>query len=574
MDTAANHCPWGSIAMTRTDTVDLTISGTLVDVLNGTLRETTVAVDDGEIVALADRPANREIEAEYIAPGLIDAHMHIESSMVTAAHYGNAVLDRGVTSVVADPHEIANVCGLAGVRGMIKDAAHTPLKIRFTAPSSVPASHLQDGGATLDAAAVEDLLGDEQVIALGEVMNVPGVLAGEEAIHDKIEAARERGLTVDGHAPRVTGSELQSVAQYLDTDHESVTEAEALEKLNAGMRVYIREGSCSKNLDRLIGLVNRSDVDSRRLSLCSDDRDVSELMELGSVDFAVRRAIEDGIDPVEAIQLATINTAESYGVPFGRVAPGAPADLALLDDLAAWDVEHVVVDGVVDPSLEAPPETAVETDTVAFDRVEPAELALEYAGSGPARVQVIDAVGRIQTKRTEQALPVESRDGTDIVVPDPTADVAAISVIERHGGSGNIGNGFVHGLGLDRGAVGVTVAHDAHNCLVVGAAFDPMAAVANHLGEVGGGVAAYDPTTDTIETLELPVGGLMSDEPLAVVTEQFETVQSQARALGLDHEGGVHTLTFLALEVIPELRLTTNGLVDIAAFEYTDVILD
>lgn len=560
--------------MTQADTVDLAISGTLVDVLNGTLRETTVAVDDGEIVALADRPADREIEAEYIAPGLIDAHMHIESSMVTAARYGNAVLDRGVTSVVADPHEIANVSGEAGVRGMIDDAEHTPLKVRFTAPSSVPASHLQDGGATLDAAAVEDLLDDDSVIALGEVMNIPGLIAGDETVHEKIDAARERGLTVDGHAPRVTGAELQEVARHLDNDHESVTESEALEKLHAGMRVYIREGSCSKNLDELIGLVDRSDVDSRRLSLCSDDRDVTELVELGSVDFAVRQAIEHGVDPVEAVQLATINTAESYGLPFGRVAPGAPADLVVLDDLSEWDVDHVIVDGVVDPSPEEPPTTAVETDTVSFDPVEPAQLGLEYAGSGSARVQVIDAVGRIQTERTERELPVESRDGTDLVVPDPAADVAAMSVIERHGGPGNVGNGFVHGLGLDRGAVGVTVAHDAHNCLVAGTDFDSMASVANHLGEIGGGVAAYDPAGDTMETLELPVGGLMSDEPLAAVDEQFEEVQSRAREMGLDHEGGVHTLTFLALEVIPELRLTNNGLVDVDAFEYTDVILE
>ncbi|MFT4946028.1 MAG: adenine deaminase [Natronomonas sp.] len=560
--------------MTRADPVDLTISGTLVDVLNGTLRETTVAVDDGAVVALADRPADREIEAEYIAPGLIDAHMHIESSMVTAARYGNAVLDRGVTSVITDPHEIANVCGLAGVRGMIEDAAHTPLKIRFTAPSSVPASRLQDGGATLDTAAVEDLLDDDRVIALGEVMNIPGVAAGDAAVHDKIAAARDRGLTVDGHAPRVTGAELQEVSRYLDNDHESVTEAEALETLYAGMRVYIREGSCSKNLDELIGLVDRADVDSRRLSLCSDDRDVTELVELGSVDFALRRAIEHGVDPVEAVQLATINAAESYGLPSGRVAPGAPADLVLLDNLAEWDVDNVVVDGVVDPATDEPPETAVETDTVSFDPVEPAALALDYARSGPARVQVIDAVGRIQTERTERELPVESRDGTDVVVPDPAADVVAMSVIERHGCPGNVGNGFVHGLGLDRGAVGLTVAHDAHNCLVAGTEFTAMARVATHLEEIGGGVAAYDPAVDTMETLELPVGGLMSDEPLTTVDDRFRAVESRAERLGLDHEGGVHTLSFLALEVIPELRLTNNGLVDVDAFEYTDVILN
>ena len=264
--------------MSATERVDLTISGTLVDVTNGTLRDETVAIDDGEIVALADRPADRDIEAGYIAPGLIDAHMHVESSMVTAARYGNAVLPRGVTSVVADPHEIANVCGLAGVRGMIADADHTPLKMRFTAPSSVPASHLQDGGATLTVDDVAELLDEEAVIALGEVMNIPGVLAGDDEVHGKIDAARRRGMPVDGHAPRVTGDALQTVARYLDNDHESVTEAEAFEKLQAGMRVYIREGSCSKNLDDLIALLDREDVDSRQISLCSDDRDVTELV--------------------------------------------------------------------------------------------------------------------------------------------------------------------------------------------------------------------------------------------------------------------------------------------------------
>ena len=563
--------------MTATDTVDLSISGTVVDVTNGTLRETSVAIDDGEIVALGDRPADREIQTEYIAPGLIDAHMHVESSMVTASRYGNAVLERGVTSVVADPHEIANVCGVSGVRGMIEDASYTPLKMRFTAPSSVPASHLQDGGATVGVEDVRELLADERVIALGEVMNIPGLLAGDETVHAKIEAARESGLTVDGHAPRVTGDDLQAVARYLDNDHESVTAAEALEKLHAGMRVYIREGSCSKNLDELIALVDRDDVDSRRLSLCSDDRDVTELVELGSVDFAVERAIEHGVDPVEAVQMATINTAESYGLPFGRVQPGAPADLVCLSDLTSWDVDHVVIDGVPDPTegIGEPPATTVETDTVSFEAVEPADLAIERLSGGPVRVQVIDSIGRIQTARMERELPIERLGGgPEVVTPDPAADVVALSVIERHGGDGSIGNGFVHGLGLDRGAVGMTVAHDAHNCLVAGTSFDAMARVANHLEAVGGGVATFDPDTETMETLELPVGGLMSDEPLASVNEQFRTVETAAREMGLDHEGGVHALTFLALEVIPERRLTNNGLVDVEAFEYTDVVLE
>jgi adenine deaminase len=554
--------------------VDLAIHGTIVDVSNGCLRESTVAVDDGEIVALADRPAERELEAEYIAPGLVDAHMHVESSMVTAPHYGAAVLPRGVTSVVADPHEIGNVCGVAGVRGMIADAEHTPMKLRFTVPSSVPASHLQDGGATIDADDVAALLDDEDVIALGEVMNVPGLVAGDPEIHAKIDAARERGLVVDGHAPRVTGADLQEAARYLDNDHESVTLDEALEKLHAGMRVYIREGSCSKNLDELIGLVDRDDVDSRRLSLCSDDRDATELRELGSVDFAVRRAIEHGVDPVEAVGLATINTAESYGLPFGRIEPGAPADLVLLSDLRAWEVERVLVDGVVDPVTDDPPPTEIATGTVEFEPVDPADLAVEATGSAPVTVRLIDSVGRIQTERATAAVPATELDGDEVLAADPDADLLPISVIERHGGDGAVGNGFVRGLGLDRGAVGTTVAHDAHNCLVAGASHGAMARVANHLREIDGGVAAYDPDADSVESLALPVGGLVADDPLPEVQRRFAAVESAAESVGLSHEGGLHVLTFLALEVIPELRLTNNGLVDVDAFEHVDVIAE
>ena len=557
------------------DAVDLTVEGTLVDVTNGTLRETTVAVDDGEVVAFGDRPADRHIETAYIAPGLIDAHMHVESSMVTVPQYGAAVLPRGVTSIVTDPHEVANVCGAEGVRAMIADAQHTPLKARFTVPSSVPASHLQDGGAELGVDAVTDLLADDEVIALGEVMNIPGLLASDETVHGKIEAARERGLTVDGHAPRVTGEDLQTVARYLDNDHESVTRAEALEKLHAGMRVYIREGSCSKNLDDLISLVGDDAVDSRRLSLCSDDRDVVELVELGSVDYAVRAAIDHGVDPVEAVQLATRNTAESYGLPFGRVEPGAPADLVLLSDLDSWTVEHVVVDGVVDPldGTPNPPPTAVETGTVEFPPVGAADLAIEH--DGPATVRVIDAFDRLQTARMDHDLSPreDGPDGTASVLgADRDADVLPLSVIERHGGDGGIGNGFVHGLGLDRGAVGMTVAHDAHNCIVTGTSFDAMAQAADTLRECGGGVAVVDPQGEETASLALPVAGLMSDRPLQEVKADFERVEEGARALGFDHEGGLHVLTFLALEVIPEYRLTNNGLVDVDRFEHVDVL--
>ncbi|WP_459191092.1 adenine deaminase [Halosimplex sp. J119] len=561
--------------MSDDDRVDLLVRGTLVDVVTGRLTETPVAVADGEIVALEERPAVREIEAEYITPGLIDAHMHVESSMVTLPRYGRAVVPRGVTSVVHDPHEIANVLGTAGVEGMIADAAQTPLKARFTVPSSVPASHLQDGGATIGVDAVADLLDADRVVALGEVMNIPGVLAGDETVHGKIAAARERGLAVDGHAPRVRGSDLQEVARFLDNDHESITLPEAREKVAAGLRVYLREGSSSKNLADLVGLVD--EVDSRRLSLCTDDRDVVDLVERGGVDFAVAKAIELGVDPVEAVQLATINTAESYGLPFGRVEPGAPADLVLLSDLESWDVSHVIVDGEVDPTADGePPASAIATDTVSFPPVAATDLALEHNGPGPVEVRVIDAVGGLQTARMQASVPVEPTpdEATTALAADTAADLLPIAVIERHGGDGGIGRGFVHGLGLDRGAVGSTVAHDAHNCIVAGADHDSMATLANHLRAVGGGVGAYDPEDDSVTSLSLPVGGLMSDDPLAAVKARFEAVEAAARDLGLSHDGGLMELSFLALEVIPEYRLTNNGLADAERFEHVDVVVD
>jgi adenine deaminase len=568
--------------------VDTVVSGTLVDVHTGHLRAGHVAVDDGEIVALADRPADRRLDANYVAPGLIDAHVHVESSMVTLPEYGRAVLPRGVTSVVYDPHELANVLGEAGVRAVVADGAETPLKARFTVPSSVPASELQDAGATVDADAVASLLDLDGVVALGEVMDIPGLLARDESVHAKIRAARERGLVVDGHMPGVAGERLDEAARFLDTDHESVTLAEARERVERGVRVHLREGSSSRNLSALLPLVE--EVDSRRLALCTDDREVVDLIDEGGVDHAVRRAMAAGADPVEVVQMATLNAAEAYDLPFGRLAPGAPADLVLLDDLEDWAVDHVLVDGRLDPTAGGETGTTdLPRDTVTFDPVDAETLAVDAPGgsdAGPVEVRVVDAVGGIQTEAMATTVP--AADGR--LLPDPAADVAALAVIERHGKGGGIGRGFVHGLGIDRGAVGSTVAHDAHNCVVAGADHESMATVANHLREVGGGVAAYDPDPDPegeagpdgegardagpegLTSLALPVAGLVSEEPIETVAERYEAVESRAAALGLV-DAGLMELSFLALEVIPTYRLTNRGLVDVEAGDYVDVVV-
>ncbi len=572
--------------------VDLLLRGTLVNVHTGTLEDGAVAVDDGEIVALEERPAERELEAAYVAPGLIDAHMHVESSMVPLVRYADAVVPRGVVGIIWDPHEIGNVLGESGIRSAIADVEKTPLKARITVPSSVPASGLQLGGATVGPEAVDRLLDTDAVVALGEVMDVPAVVAGDETVHEKIAAARERGLTVDGHMPRVTGPTLQEAARFLDTDHESISLEEARAKADAGVRVYLREGSSSTDLATLAPLVE--EIDTRFLSLCTDDRDIVDLVDRGGIDDVLRRAIAEGIDPVTAVQMASLNTAESYGLPFGRLQPGAPADLVLLSDLETWAVNHVLVDGVVDPtdgsaqwrrveerrsgeaadrrSTGSSAETSVtelSTDTVACGPVSPSELAHPApTETDSVTVRVIDSVDGIQTARDTATVPV--RDG--VLVANREADVIPLAVIDRHRSDGPIGTGFVHGLGLDRGAIATTVAHDAHNLVVAGRTHDAMATVATELCELGGGIAVFDPASDAITALSLPIAGLLSDQPLAVCRDQFEAVESAAAQIGLTDET-LLGVTFLSLEVIPELRLTSNGLVDVDRMTYVDVVV-
>jgi len=466
------------------------------------------------------------------------------------------------------------VLGADGVRAFCADADRTPLKARLTVPSSVPASGRQDSGAVLDSDAVEALLDMDEAIALGEVMDLDGVLAGDDDIHEKIRSARERDLPVDGHVPGVTGPELHELARYLDNDHESVELAEARAKADAGMHVYLREGSTSKNLDALVDLVDA--VDSRRLALCTDERNVVDLLDSGGVNTAVRKAMKLGVGPVTAVQLATLNVAEVYDLPAGRIEPGAPADMVLLSDLETWSVDHVIVDGVVDPTAgpSPAPGSVLPSDTVRFDHVAPTDLAIEHDGPGPVTVRVVSAVGDFRTERHTASVPVECRGDTGVLCSNPDEDILPMAVIERHDGPGNVGRGFVHNLGLDRGAVGTTVAHDAHNCVVTGVTHEATARVANRLRESGGGLCVYDPETDDCTTLPLPIAGLLSAKPVQETAAAFEAVSDAAESIGLSVPGGIMELSYLALEVIPTYRLTNNGLVDVAEGSFVDVVVE
>ncbi len=552
--------------------VDLLVRGTVVDVLTGTLDDRVVAIDNGEVVAFGDRPADRELEAEFVAPGLINAHMHIESTMLTLPQYADAVLPRGVTAVIADPHEIGNVLGMEGVEALCRQNATTPLKARFGAPSCVPATDLQDAGATIGPDEVATLCEREDVVALAEVMDIDALLAGDPDLHAKIAAAREAGVRVDGHLSGISGAELQEAARYLDNDHESRTYAAGKEKAYAGVRLHLRQGSSSKNLTALLPLVK--EIETRRLSLCTDNFYVGDLQESAGMDEAVRMCIEAGTDPVTAVQMATVNTADAYGLPFGRIAPGAPADLVLLDDLESWDVDRVIVDGQVDPTSNT---TSTQPEpfrrkTVAFDLEGPRDLAHPAPGPGEHRVRVID---HTDETTAEMITTVSASDG--VLAPDFDQDVLPVAVVERHGKNAGIGTGLVHGFGLTRGAIASTVAHDAHNLVVVGATHEAMLRVAERLRDVGGGLAAYDPAAadgGRFTTLELPIAGLLSHEPASAVADQLTALDAAARTLGLSLPGGVMELDNLTLEVIPELRLTNRGLVDVRAGEYLDVCVD
>jgi len=569
--------------------VDLLVRGRLVNVLTGTIEERAVAVDDGAVVGFGERPARETHEAAYVAPGLINGHMHVESTMLSLPRFAEVAVPRGVTGVVTDPHEIANVLGVAGVRELAAHAAHTPLRARFTVPSSVPASDLQDAGARLGPDAVADLLDADRVVGLAEVMDVEGVVGGDPAVHAKIDAARERGLVVDGHMPRVTGRRLDEAARHLDTDHESRAFEEAREKAAAGVRIHLREGSSSSDLAALAPLVDA--VDGRRLMLCTDNLYVDDLRDRGGIDGVVRRAIDLGVDPVEAVQMATINVAETYGLPFGRIKPGAPADLVLLSELETWDVDRVVVDGVVDPvaGAPAPPTYELDHNSVHLDPVDPADLARSVpAESGSGRrngggdrdgsgdgngeretrtVRVIDHTGAVTVEDRGEVPVVDGRLG-----PNPDSDLLSAAVIERHGGDGGVGVGFVHGFGLDRGALASTVAHDAHNLVVVGADYAAMARAANELRAVGGGLTVVDPDAGTT-TLPLPVGGLVSQEPAGAVARQYAAVEAAARAIGTALPKGIMALDNLSLEVVPEIRLTNRGLVDVERMEHVDLLV-
>ena len=540
----------------------------IINTFVGIIEEGNVAIYGDRIAGIGNYLKAKEIidlKGSYLAPGLINGHTHIESSMLHPAQYAQAVVPRGTSAVITDLHEIANVAGFDGIKFVLDWAQKLPLDMFFMAPSCVPATHMETSGAEIKAQDIKKILKMKNVIGLGEMMNFPGVISGDREVLKKVTAAQGKFI-IDGHAPSVTNKQLNAyLAAGIRSDHESTTTEEGREKLRRGMYLMIREGSSEKNLSALLPLVNAKTF--KRCFFVVDDRSCSDLLREGDIDAVVRKAIQSGLEPVRAIQLATINTAEYFRLyDRGGIAPGYIANLITITDLPKLEIDMVFYKGGLVATagnyLMSTLNTSAKelTDTV---RIKPFGIeALKLTTSGES-LPVIEIIpGQIVTKRRIER--VKTKDG--VVMPDLQEDILKLAVVERHKASGNIGLGLVKGFGLKRGALASSIAHDSHNIVAVGTNDPDIFTAIKEIEKLQGGlVVCVD--GKIMAALPLPIAGLLSPEPLEAVVKKFENVEKTASGLGNIPTAPFALLSFIALPVIPELRLTDMGLVDVIEFK-------
>lgn len=543
----------------------------LINVCSGECYAADVAMADGLVVGVSVPGAGyvgqeeRDLAGRWLAPGLIDGHMHIESTMLVLSEFARLVVPRGVTTVMLDPHEFANVMGVEGIRYVLAAGRNLPLSAYIMLSSCVPASPFESPHRVLMAEDLLPLLTDERVLGLAEMMNMPGVLQGDEQVLAKITATRAHGLVVDGHAPGLKELNLNAYATAgVMSDHECTTLEEARQRIRLGMWLMIREGSAARNLDDLLPLVR--ELHPPRAFFVTDDRDPQDLTTRGHIDSMVRRAIELGLEPVEAIRLASYNTAQYFCLrERGAIAPGFIADLVVLDDLETFRVESVYKDGRLvaqDGAL------LVETPALAFPgvtgTVHLGEISVQDLRM-PGRPGMVEIVGiepgQITTRHLRDEAPLQNGE----IVADPARDLLKLVVMERHHASGRVGLGLVKGLGLRRGALASSVAHDAHNLVIAGASDEDILRAARVLEEMGGGFACVV-DGEVRARVPLPLGGLVSPLPAAELVTQLVALDAAAAELGCTLEHPCMTLSFLSLSVIPALKLTDQGLVDVETF--------
>ncbi len=539
--------------------------GRFFDLVRGELVEGDIAICGDRIVGTCDTYAGvREIDisGRIVVPGFIDTHLHIESSLVTPHEFDRCVLPLGVTTAICDPHEIANVLGAEGIRFFLDSVAETVMDIRVQLSSCVPATHLETSGAELR---IDDLLpfaGHPKVIGLAEFMNFPGVLAKDPVCMAKLEAFQ--GRHIDGHAPLLGGYGLNGyLAAGIRTEHEATTAGEALEKLRKGMHILVREGSVSKDLKALLPII--TERNSPFLALCTDDRNPLDIAEQGHLDYMIRTAIAAGVEPLAVYRAASISGARAFGLSDrGLVAPGWRADLVVLDSLEDCRAGMVLSAGrVVTDELFAArrPVSPVGRHSVKARAVAAADFRVPARNAATTPVIGVTS-GRIVTERLDMSLPV--RDGA--FAADPGRDVVKAVVVERHGRNGNIGAGFVHGFGLESGAIASTVGHDSHNICAVGVSDEDIATAVTRLGQIEGGfVVVRD--GKVLAEIALPIAGLMSLDAYEQVRDKLHRLRHAARELGSRLEEPFLQLAFLPLPVIPHLKLTDKGMVDVDRFE-------
>ncbi len=538
--------------------------GQIFDLITGQMLSGDVAICDDMIVGICDQYEGRQIidvSGLTLVPGFIDTHLHIESSLVTPHEFDRCVTPHGVTTAICDPHEIANVIGVDGIRYFQQASEQTLMDIRVQLSSCVPSTEMETAGARIEAEDLAQVMDHPSAIGLAELMNFPGVLHKDPGVLAKLELFA--GRHIDGHAPLLSGRDLNAyIAAGIRTEHEATHAEEAREKLQKGMRVLIREGSVSKDLHALAPVL--SERTAPYMALCTDDRNPLDIAEQGHLDYMIRSLIGLGVSPLAVYRAATLSAAEAFGLKDrGQIAPGKRADIVAVGDLSACDVQHVFCAGqLVDAAAFAARPTLPPIGRGSVRAPHVTAQAFRSAGNREQTDVIGILEGKIITEHLHKDLPIEDGDKR----PDPSRDLIRISVIERHGKNGNIANGFVQGFGLQRGAIGSTVCHDHHNIAVVGADYADMALAANRLGQIEGGFVVVE-NGQVLAELALPMAGLISLEPFEIVRDRLIDLRAAARQLGVTLQEPFLQLAFLALPVIPNLKITDRGLVDVNRFE-------
>ncbi len=546
----------------------------LVNVFSGEIHDADVAVDDGRVIGFGDYDAREiiDLEGAYLAPSLIDGHFHVESTMVTIPEFARAVVPHGTGAMVIDPHEYANVLGMDGIRYVLESSRNLPIDFFIMLPSCVPATHLETAGARFTADDLRLMIADDRIAGIAELMNYPGVFLGLESELAKIEAGR--GKVIDGHAPGLRGKNLNAYALAgVRSDHESTELEEAREKLRLGMHLLIREGSTERNLEDIIALVTPQN--SANCSFATDDKLPGDLVNEGHIDHSIRKAIRHGVAPVTAIQMGTINTARYYRLKnHGAIAPRFWADFIVFEDLAKFQIKRVYKKGTLVAEngnylREKSPVTEQPRSTMNLSYRAPDDFEVRVPpGASANKIRVIEIVPhQIVTKEVLETPRIF--DGQ--IVSDIERDILKLVVVERHRATGNVGVGFVRGFGLKRGALGSTVAHDAHNVVVVGVSDSDIVAAIQALESMRGGQVAV--AGGKIEAaLPLPIAGLVSDQPLEFVIDKIAELKAAAMRLGCALDAPFMSLSFLSLSPIPALKLTDQGLVDAVNLKLTTLI--